>query len=291
MTILEKLAALRPAPLPKGREFERPPAWEGVAPVAAPTLIRCPRCDNHVALEPQTCERCGFPFICDTAPVDSARVQRRTTTWRTVLAIGVLIFWLTNVAFVAAGSEAYQGLTSGVVANLTADTSSGIPISGPESFVKRTQLALGLLKSRAPQFYYRMQQGVTRIDFLSSDLIDEQSGQRISLEGIGAVSTPSTGRVQVLVTTAFPSGLGELNDGDVFTYAGVLVHELRHIELHNSGSAPGGWEEEVLCEEAAYAAVKAMDAPGMILTRYELYLRNPHAKEFQSWYDWYNQFE
>jgi hypothetical protein len=223
--------------------------------------------------------------------VDTARVQRRTTAWRTVLAIGVLVFWLSNAVFIAAGTESYQGRTSAVVAHLTPDTVSGIPVSGPGSFVKRTQLALGLLKSRAPQFYYRLTQGVTSIEFLDHALVDEHTGRRISLEGIGALSTPSTGQVQVLISTAFPSGLDELNDGDVFTYAGVLIHELRHIELHKSDSAPGGWEEEVLCEQAAYAAMKAMDAPGAILTRYEMYLRNPQAKEFQPWYEWYRQFD
>jgi hypothetical protein len=224
-------------------------------------------------------------------PLDRARIERRTTAWRTVLAVGVLLFWLSNAVFTAAGSDTYQGKSSAVVAHLVPDTTSGIPISGPASFTRRTQLALGLLKQRAPQFYYRLTQGVTAIDFLDHALFDEHTGKQISLEGIGALSTPDTGRVQVLVSTAFPSGLDELNDGDVYTYAGILVHELRHIELHKASSAPGGWEEEVLCEQAAYAAEVAMDAPGSILTRYQMYLHNPHAKQFQPWYDWYKQFD
>jgi hypothetical protein len=243
-----------------------------------------------VAVEPQVCDHCGFPFVCDVTPVDTARLQRRTTTWRTVLAVGVLMFWLTSAGIVASGSDQYTGVTSGVALSLKADDSSGIPIQGSSAFVGRTMLALALLKSRAPEYYYRMQQSVTSIDFLGEALVDEQTGKRITLEGIGALATPSTGRVQVLLSTAFPSGLQELTDHDVFSYAGILIHELRHIELHRSGDAPGGWQEEVRCEEAAYAALKQMDAPGALLANYELYLSNPQAKRYQDWYDWYNQF-
>src|SRR5688500_14977632 len=130
MNLVERLRSWRPTPLPKGREFERPgdvksratlegagprPRPTGIRPLAgraqgpAPSnleLVRCPRCEKHVPVEPLICERCGFPFICDTTPLDSARVKRRSVAWRTLLAIGGLLFWLTNAVFVAAGSEA-----------------------------------------------------------------------------------------------------------------------------------------------------------------------------------------
>jgi hypothetical protein len=313
MNIVERLTAWRPAPLPKGREFERPPAWKEnvavgarraspetggdstttgdarVAPTTSTSII-CPRCNNRAELEPQVCGRCGFPFVCDTAPVDQARIARRTTTWRTILAAGALLFWLTSAGIVVSGSEAYQGLSSNVAIGLSTTLDSGIPVTGPQAFIARTNMALDLLHKRAPDYYYRMQQSVTSIDYLGEALIDERTGKRITLEGIGALSTPSTGQVQVLVTTAFPSGLGELTDADVFSYAGVLIHELRHIELHRSGDAPGGWQEEVRCEEAAYAALLKMEAPGSILANYQMYLRNPHAERYQQWYDWYDQF-
>ncbi len=292
--------------MPKGREFERPPRFVGAKPASntdtsrhhdesgeagfAPTIILCPRCSNHAALDPLICEHCGFPFICDTAPIDRARVARATTTWRTLLAIGALLFWLTNAVFVASGSEGYQGNTSSVALSLQADALSGIPISGPSAFITRTQLALDLLHRRAPDYYYRVQQSVTSIDYLGEALVNPETGKRITLEGIGALSTPSTGQVQVLLSTAFPSGLSELTDHDVFSYAGVLIHELRHIELHRSGDAPGGWQEEVRCEEAAYAALKKMDAPGALLAQYRMYLDNPQARRYQGWYDWYDQF-
>jgi hypothetical protein len=287
----------RQPPLPRNREFESPASVarfrESQAAHERPApgeRVLCPRCSRHAALEPLTCEHCGFPFICDTAPVDLARVRRRNISWRTLLGAGALIFWLTNVVLVAAGSETYQGDTIKVVATLSPDTQSGIPISGPDGFVKRTQLALDLLRQRAPDYYYRMGQSVTSIDFLGQNYL-EGEGARISLEGIGAVATPSTGQVQVLVNTAFPSGFDGLTDGDLFSYTGVLIHELRHIELYRIGESPGGWEEEVLCEQAAYAALQQMDAPGAVLARYQLYLSDPQARRYQNWYKWYDQFE
>jgi hypothetical protein len=279
----------RPPPYPGNIEFERPPR-RGSVDLAPHELVKCPRCDNRVPVDLPVCRACGFPFICDTAEVDTKRLARRTQSWRTVLGVAVLLFMLTNAVFVTSGSDAYQGLTSGVAANMVADELSGIPISGPDSFVSRTELALGLLKERAPDFYMRMREGVKNIDFLEESYLESQGG-RITLEGIGAVSTPATGRVQVLFATAFPSGAQEYNDFDLFSYTGVLIHELRHIELHKMGQSMGGWEEEVECERAAYEALKHMQAPGAVLQRYTLYLSDPQHRRYQGWYDWYKQQE
>jgi hypothetical protein len=177
-----------------------------------------------------------------------------------------------------------------VISSLKPATDSGIPVTGPEAFIQRTQLALGLLQQRAPDFYLRMRAAVTSIDYLDQYYLEAED-HNISLEGIGAVSTPATGQVQVLLNTAFPSGIDEYWDYDVFSYAGVLVHELRHIELHAMGTSTGGWQEEAECERAAYDAVKQMDAPGAILARYELYLAEPTSRRYQKWYDWYRQQE
>jgi ribosomal protein L37E len=289
----------RPAPLPRNLEFESPaslrryrgrPRGRTAADSAGGETIVCPRCSHRAALEPLVCARCGFPFICDVGEVDAAAQRRRSVGWRTVLAAGALLFWISSAAAVISGRGDYMGQTTSVVMTLRPDTDSGIPIAGPASFVTRTQLVLDLLEKRAPDFYFRVTEGITSIEFLDKTFLESEAGRSITLEGIGAVSTPSTGRVQVLSSTAFPSGLGELVDADIFSYAGVLVHELRHIELHRSGQAPGGWEEEVLCEQAAYEAVKQLGAPGVVLARYELYLHNPHAKRYQDWYRWYDQF-
>jgi len=306
MNIVEKLSSLRPTPLPRGRELEDPAGygwkrkskWVAGSPVrrqdvatTETTRIVCPRCNSRVALDPLTCDVCGFPFICDVTPVDRVQQARRTASWRTILGIAALVFALSNAVFVAAGSEQYAGTTTNVISALAYDASSGIPINGPDIFVGRTQLTLDLLKERAPDYYFRLRQGVASIDLITEEMVNPDNGKHVSLEGIGALSNPDTGRVQVMYGTAFPSGVDELTDGDVFTYAGVLVHELRHIELHHAGEAPGGWQEEVLCEQAAYGAEQAMQAPGSILARYEMYLRDPTAERYQGWYDWYKQFK
>lgn len=257
--------------------------------VPVPQVI-CPKCEDATGLEDYICEHCGFPLLCDIAPHDDQQDQGVKLQWRIILGVVAIVFWLTNGVFVHQGYNAYHGLTATVVARLTSGNESAIPISGPPPFVLRTKLALDLLKQRSPSFYFRVQQRVTAIDYLGPSYLETEGGKRISLERIGAVSTPSTGQVQVLYSTAFPRGVGEITDYDIFSYAGVLVHELRHIELHDSGQSPGGWEEEVICEEAAYECLKFMGAPGGVLVRYNLYLQDPHAKRYQHWYDWYKQW-
>jgi hypothetical protein len=201
------------------------------------------------------------------------------------------MFLLTSGVFLNTGYDEYNGFTTGVVANLMPARDSGVELIGPANFIARTELTLGLLKLRAPDFYWRICDSVTSIEYLAPSYMETPEGQRISLEGIGALAEPATGRVLVLYSTAFPSGPAQLYDRDAFSYAGVLVHELRHIELHAMGIDPGGWQEEVLCEQAGYAALKLAQAPDGVLLRYEIYLENPQAKRYQGWYDWYKQWE
>ncbi|MBN2083336.1 hypothetical protein JW859_14155 [bacterium] len=258
---------------------------------ADPAVIVCPRCRQRVPVAGGTCPACGFPFICDVGEIETPAQIRRGQIWRVLLGLAAIIFLLTSGVFMQTGYDEYQGLTTAAVASTPPATDSGIPIDGPPLFVSRTELALGLLKLRAPDFYWRMQDSVTSIEYLGPAWLEGPEGRRISLENIGALAEPATGRVRVLYTTVFPSGMADLWDRDAFSYAGVLVHELRHIELHAMGRAPGGWEEEVLCEQAAYAALQQAQAPPAVLLRYEIYLDDPQARRYQHWYDWYQQWE
>jgi hypothetical protein len=254
-------------------------------------LIICPRCSEQASTSDQTCPVCGFPFICDITPVDSAALRARTNTWRVLLGLAAILFLLTSGMFYHTGYYAYHGYTNELVTKLGPDHEHGIAINGPPDYVYRTELALALLELRAPNFYFRVKQSVTSIDYLSKSFLMTEEGRKIRLEGIGGLANPATGRVQLAYTTVFPTGRVNYWDRDVFMLAGVLVHELRHIELHQLGLAPGGWYEEVLCETAAYDALKRMEAPGGVMQRYEMYLGDPQAKRYQSWYDWYKQWE
>lgn len=256
-----------------------------------PTVIICPRCGERVPISGGVCPECGFPFVCDTAEYAGAALRLRGGVWRVLLGLAAIIFLLTSGVFLYTGYDEYYGLTTAVISNLTPAVDSDIAVDGPGNFVARTELVLGLLKQRAPDFYWRVQDSVTSIEYLAPSFLETEEGRKISLEGIGALAEPATGRVRVLYSTAFPSGPAELWDRDVFSYAGVLVHELRHIELHAMGIAPGGWQEEVLCERAGYTALKLAQAPAGVLLHYEIYLDNPQAKRYQQWYDWYEQWE
>lgn len=279
-------------PLTRRGRTEQPPGLKPLAELASQDIVvTCPRCDTRSPIAPGVCQQCGFPFACDIAPLGTPALRLRGGVFRTLLGAAAIIFLLTSGVFLHTGYYEFHGLTTAVVAGLQPAEDSGIPIKGPPLFVQRTELTLGLLKLRAPDFYWRLQDSVSSIEYLAPTYLESDDGRRISLEGIGAVARSDTGEVLVLYSTAFPSGPSELYDRDVFSYAGILVHELRHIELHQMGLAPEGWQEEVLCERAAYAAVTQAQAPPAVLLRYEIYLENPRAKRYQKWYDWYNQQE
>ncbi|MCC7479288.1 hypothetical protein IT575_12625 [bacterium] len=254
--------------------------------------ILCPQCESRQSSAQSVCGSCGFPFVCSLDQrFEEQRQQRRLAgreRWRLLLAGVTLVFVLTNGILVAGSSALYDGHDTRVIASIKAADSS-IEIKGPDSFKLRTRLALGLLKERAPAYYYRLDREVELIEYQPKRVLVEPDGTRRSLEGIGALAIPSQRRVLVLLDTAFPSGLDELWDRDVFTYAGVLVHELRHIELHYNGTVMETVEEEIACEQAAYDALKAANAPGGVLARYDLFFANPNAKRYQRWYDWYKE--
>lgn len=256
-------------------------------------LLTCPQCETRQGLEQATCAHCGFPFICAIdAGFEEVRQQaraRRAERWRLILAAVTLTFIVTNGLLLAGSNAAYEGTTSHVISRLRRDTENQVPISGPASFVGRTELALGLLKERVPDYYYRIQKEVRSIEYQAGHELQSEDGRSLSLEGIGALAITNERRVLVLPDTAFNSGIDELVDRDVFVYAGTLVHELRHIELHAAGIAPGGVEEEVLCEQGAYDALTHANAPRSVLARYELYFSDPNARRYQRWYDFYKQ--
>jgi len=227
-------------------------------------------------------------MLCDISqvPEPAPRIRLR---WRILLGLAAILFWLTNGLLVRGGYYAYHGYSADRIARIAPVSDSGIEIEGPLDFVQRTELVLGLLKLRSPSYYFRVQQSVTSITYLAPNYLSTAEGRRISLEDIGALAHPATGAVSILYSTAFPRGPGDIADYDIFSYAGVLVHELRHIELYASGQDLGGWEEEKLCEEAAYDCLKFMDAPGGVLARYDMYLYDPQHSRYQRWYDWYMQ--
>jgi hypothetical protein len=207
-----------------------------------------------------------------------------------VLAVMAVVMLLSTGGLYRDGVSEYQGYTFSLVSSLQPAKDSGIPIGGSAAFTDRTELALGLIKQRTPGFYWRLQENVAQIDYLSAERLNSPAGRQLRMEGIGAISTPLHRTVSVLPITAFPDG-GEANDRALFTYAATLVHELRHIELHWSGQAPGGWEEEVLCEQAALAFLEQAEAPPALITDKQLYLSDPLAPRYQHWYDWYKQFD
>jgi hypothetical protein len=266
------------------------PRRSALAPAAVHALIACPVCANHADVAAGACPHCGFPFSCDITAADPRPQQRRMATWRVVLGVMALVFLLTGGLFYKDGQTAYYGNTLDSLARLQPDTASGIPLHGPEGYLQRTELALGLLKARAPDFYWRLQQNVQRIDYLSPEELNSPAGRSVRMEGIGAISTPAERLVQVMPFTVFPDGEG-VSDRAVYNYAAVLVHELRHIELHWSRQATGGWQEEVLCEQAALGFLEQAGAPPGLIADKEAYLADPQAKRYQGWYDWYKQFE
>jgi hypothetical protein len=254
-----------------------------------PTLS-CPACRQRAPVDAPVCPHCGFPFSCDLTPISGLAYSARLALWRSLLGLGAIVFLLTSGLFYHTGYEEFYGYTGSVVATLEPALDSGIALSGPQIFIERSELALGLLRKRAPDAYWRMQDQVTTIEYLSAAYLETPAGRKITLEGIGALAEPATGRIRVIAATAFPSGVAELYDRDVYIYAGVLIHELRHIELHNMDLAPGGWQEEVLCETAAYNVLKQMEAPQAVLLRYEIYLENPLHRRYRKWYEWYEQW-
>jgi len=262
-------------------------------PDASPSaaVMRCVNCRSEVPYDAAVCPLCGFPFSCDLTPVDSPRLRLKRGAWRTILGLAAIFFLITSGFFTSTGYDAYQGYVLDVAARLQPDTHSGISIAGPSFFVYRTELALALLMQRAPDFYWRMQDNIKSIDYMGPSSLAGPGGKRISLEGIGALAEPDTRQVFVLTVTAFPNGVDELWDRNVFSYAGILVHELRHIELHASGQAPGGWQEEWMCERAAYSALRQMQAPPGLLLQYEMYLEDPQNRRYQKWYKWYEQWD
>jgi hypothetical protein len=272
---------------PETESIDAPP--EG-RPTDGAGLVVCPVCSNLAPAGDAACPHCGFPFSCDITAPDVRPQQRRMAVWRVVLGTMALLFLLSGGLFYHSGEDAYYGQTLDTLAHLQPDTANAVPLSGPPEFVTRTQYALGLLKWRAPDFYRRFEASVTRVDYLSPQQLNSPLGRAVRMEGIGAVSTPAARRVQVMPLTVFPDGDG-LTDRAVFNYAAVLVHELRHIELHWSQQAPGGWQEEVLCEQAALAFEQEAGAPPGLIADKQMYLADPTNKRYQGWYDWYKQFK
>lgn len=267
-------------------ELEQPAA----PPFAASDLIYCPQCSEYAPIEGPACPHCGFPFSCDLREPARAGRAARMEAWRIILALCAVVMLLTTGGIYQEGVNDYQGYSFKLMTTLQPATDSGIPITGGEAFQARTELALGLIKQRAPEFYWRIQEQVAVIEYFSPQRLNSPLGRQIRMEGIGAIATPATREVAVLPTTAFPDG-SEANDRALYNYAATLVHELRHIELHWAGQSPGGWQEEVLCEQAALAFLEIAEAPRALIAEKQAYLADPQAKRYQHWYDWYKQFD
>src|SRR5512146_3002393 len=118
---------------PRGRqhvlpfEYERLPDPDAVA--APIPVVECPRCGQRVPLLRTVCENCGFPFICDTTPLKRpAEAQRRRVSWRTLLGLGTLVFFLTNALTLSGSNSEYNGETTKVIGTLRQPADNAILI-------------------------------------------------------------------------------------------------------------------------------------------------------------------
>jgi hypothetical protein len=219
--------------------------------------------------------------------------ERRVRKLRPLLFFLLAAFLLADLLyyFVQTYANDYFGFTNKAVRTLSpmADASP-IVLRGPDDFRLRTRLALAMLSKRAPSYWARVKGIVADVDELPERKTVTLDGQRLNIEVVGALSQWPERDVYVRRSTAFNDGRA-LYDRDVFIYASTLVHEAHHLELARDRMAPGGVEEEVLCEKEALRSLQMMGAPQELIDEKLEYLANPTAARYRKWYDWYKQFK
>jgi hypothetical protein len=248
-----------------------------------PFLMRCPNCQRTVIVRDMMCPRCGFPFYWELADAPPVIHEHPLSIFTRV---GLVAAMLAFIMYFTVGSVTQQeGYTTVAIKQLVA---AGlpvvpIPVTGDKDFQMRTQLALALLKQRAPSYYSRFLNEVKGIDYVPKGIPTK------SWRAVAAFTDDVTKRVYVRIPAVYSSGFGELFDRDVFYYASVLVHEMRHLELARVGLSVGGLAEEYECEETAYAALKRMDAPKPLLIELQRFLDNPGDQRYKQWLQFYKE--
>lgn len=256
--------------------------------VIEPYSSQCPVCRAFVQIKEGVCPTCGFPFLCDLEPTEVSPLKQVSSFFsRLILVTAVLsmLIYFTNFSYSSSegySTETISKLEKGGLIELS------IPTNGPSDFAYRVQLALTLLKRRAPDFYGRVLANISSISFVPEERI-ELDGRRIYLTGVSAYIEPSNGETRIRVTGAYLSGLNELYDRDIFYLAGVLVHEMRHRELYKSGLNVGGAAEEFECEATAYDMLARVGAPRSLTYSLYQFLINPNHPRYKAWGRYYGR--
>ncbi len=236
------------------------------------------------------CPECGFPFYGDIEIQKETVISQSANFISRILVVTGLIatlIYFTNYTYTST-----EGFTKEVISKLNADELIIPPmkVEGPAGFRYRVQLALTLLAQRAPEFYERISENITSINYVPEERINIE-GRRIYLTGVSAYIDPASGATRVRASGAFFSGLNELYDRDIFYLAGVLVHEMRHRELYKSGLNVGGLAEEFEAESTAYDALVRLGAPRSLTYSLWQFLVNPNQPRYKSWERYYRQYE
>jgi len=255
----------------------------------APFQSVCPACQELVTVTDGVCENCGFPFVCELeAKIEPPIMRAGSLVSRILVFIALLAFiiYFSNYNYILG-----EGYTKEVIGKLEQAGLATLQmrVTGPEDFVRRVQLALTLLKSRGGDYFERVNKNITSIEFAPEEKL-EIVGRRIYLTGISAYIDPASGETRVRISGAYLSGLGELYDRDIFYLAGVLVHEMRHRELFESGLNVGGLAEEYEAESTAYDALVRMGAPRSLTYSIWQFLINPHHPRYKGWERYYRQY-
>ncbi|OPX21838.1 MAG: hypothetical protein B1H03_05855 [Planctomycetales bacterium 4484_113] len=252
-------------------------------------LNRCPNCGRTVLVQAGVCPSCGFPFICELEkPPPPEPWNLRGFLARLTLFVGLLAF---SLYFTLTGYTFGEGYTARTINQLVEQgiEAAPIPVLGPSDFSHRVDLALNLLRSRAPRFYQRVTGNLTSVTYLPEGTL-RRHGRNIYLTGVAAYVDPASGATRVRIPGAYLSGTNVLFDRDIFYLAGVLVHEARHRELFKSGLSVGGIAEEYECESTAYDALVQMGAPRALIYSLAQFLQNPYHKRYKAWKRYYEQY-
>lgn len=252
-------------------------------------LSRCPNCGRTGLIDEGVCPHCGFPLLCELEkPPPPPPWSLGSFLSRLTLFVGLLAFFL---YFTLTGYTFGEGFTARTITSLVKAELQPppMPVVGTDDFVYRVELALNLLRTRAPSYYQRVSDNLTSISYVPEGTLKVGS-QNIYLTGIAAYIDPESGATRVRIPGAYLSGTNVLFDRDIFYLAGVLVHETRHRELFKSGLSVGGIAEEYEAESTVYDALLRMGAPRALIYSLAQFLQNPYHKRYKAWKRYYEQY-